>query len=56
MTTEEQQIQEQISSIWQKTDDFLASYNNSLLLFDFTTVSHYENGGINYNFENTHLM
>lgn len=46
MTTEEQQIQEQISSIWQKTDDFLANHNNSLLLFDFTTVSHYENGGI----------
>lgn len=46
MTTEEQQIQKQISEIWEKTDVFLANHNNSLLLFDFTTVSHYENAGI----------
>ncbi len=46
MTSEEQQIKEQISDIWRKTDAFLAKHNNSLLLFDFTTVSHYENGGV----------
>lgn len=43
MTLEEQQIQEQISGIWQETDNFLASYNNSLLLFDFTTLYQFEN-------------
>jgi hypothetical protein len=46
MVTEEEQVQEKISNIWKTTDVFLASHNNSLLLFDFTTVSIYENGEI----------
>ena len=46
MTSEEKEIQEQISCIWKKTNYFLKSHDNSLLLFDFTTVSHYENGSI----------
>lgn len=47
MTTEEQRIQNQISSIWSRTDTFLKKHDdNCLLLFDFTTVSHYDNGSI----------
>ena len=43
MSQEDQQILEQISSIWKKVDTFLVNHDNSLLLFDFTTVSHFEN-------------
>ncbi|MBK8699815.1 MAG: hypothetical protein IPN29_09870 [Saprospiraceae bacterium] len=43
MTQEDEQILKQINSIWRKTDAFLVNHDNSLLLFDFTTVSHFEN-------------
>jgi hypothetical protein len=44
MTNEQQQIQNQIDGIWNKVDSFLKSSSNNLLLFDFTTVSHYDSG------------
>jgi hypothetical protein len=46
MDAEEKQIQQKISEIWATIDTFLSFYDNSLLLFDFTTVSRYKGGGI----------
>jgi hypothetical protein len=38
MTAEEQQIQKQINTIWDELNTALEEFDNSLLLFDFTTV------------------
>ncbi|MEP2445753.1 MAG: hypothetical protein ABJI69_00885 [Balneola sp.] len=46
MVSNDDKIQKEISNTWESIDIFLKENENSLLAFDFTTVSHYLSGRI----------